>query len=101
MPNFVSPGIYVLEKDISEYAPTVNSSVVGIVGFATKGKTNTATLITSPENLVNTFGRPSENITGQGLEGAIEVLETTNQVYFLRAAVDASASFPSHVQPDP
>ena len=92
MPNFVSPGIYVLEKDISEYAPTVNSSVVGIVGFATKGKTNTATLITSPENLVNTFGRPSENITGQGLEGAIEVLETTNQVYFLRAAVDASAN---------
>jgi len=92
MPNFVSPGIYVLEKDISEYAPTVNSSVVGIVGFATKGKTNTATLITSPENLVNTFGRPSENITGQGLEGALEVLETTNQVYFLRAAVDASAN---------
>ena len=99
MVNILSPDVYLIEKDISEYAPTVNSSVVGIVGFASKGPTNKATLITSPQNLVQTFGPPSENIAGQGLEGAIEVLETTNQVYFVRASdenteADASATIP-------
>ena len=34
MPNFVSPGVYIIEKDISDYPAQINSSVVGIVGFA-------------------------------------------------------------------
>jgi phage tail sheath protein FI len=96
MPSYVSPGVYVIEKDFSQYAPSVNSSVVGLVGFASKGPTNKATLITSPNRLVDTFGLPSEGITGQGLEGALEILETTNSMYFVRAAgssaADASAS---------
>lgn len=91
MPNFVSPGVYVIEKDNSEFAPTINSSVVGIVGFASKGPTNKATLITSPQSLVNTFGEPGEGITGQGLEGAIEILEATNSLYFTRAISSASS----------
>ena len=96
MPSYVSPGVYVIEKDFSQYAPSVNSSVVGLVGFASKGPTNKATLITSPNRLIDTFGLPSEGITGQGLEGALEILETTNSMYFVRAAgssaADASAS---------
>ena len=90
MPNFVSPGVYVVEKDISEYSPTLNSSIVGIVGFATKGPTNKATLITSPQQLISTFGPPSEGLYGQGLEGALEILEATNQIYFVRAADEAT-----------
>ena len=95
MVNFVSPGVYVIEKDISEYAPSINTSIVGIVGFASKGPTNKATLITSQNNLVSTFGEPSENLTGQGIEGALEILEQTNSVYYVRAAdgaLDASAT---------
>jgi phage tail sheath protein FI len=96
MPNYVSPGVYTIEKDISEYTPSINTSIVGIVGFASKGPTNKATLITSQNNLIDTFGYPSENITGQALEGALEILEQTNSLYFIRAAdstaVDASAS---------
>ena len=96
MPSYVSPGVYVIEKDFSQYAPSVNSSVVGLVGFASKGPTNKATLITSPNRLVSVFGPPSEGITGQGLEGAIEILEATNSMYFVRAAgssaADASAT---------
>ena len=104
MPNIVSPGVYVIEKDISEYAPTVNSSVVGIVGFASKGPIagvgdDKATLITSPNQLVQTFGEPSESIHGQGLEAALEILETTNTVYFVRVASDAyAADASSYVQ---
>jgi len=92
MANFVSPGVYVIEKDISDYAPSINTSVVGIVGFANKGPTNKATLITSQNNLIDTFGRPGEGVYGQGLEGAVEILEQTNAVYFVRAATSAAAN---------
>ena len=95
MANYVSPGVYTIEKDISEYAPSINTSIIGVVGFASKGPTNKATLITNQNNLVRTFGNPSEGITGQALEGAIEMLEQTNSLYFVRAAssdaADASA----------
>jgi len=90
-----SPAVVFIEKDNSAYPPNIESSIVGIVGYATKGPTNTPTLITSQENLVNTFGNPSESLQGQGLEGALEILETTNQIRFVRAvssdAQDASA----------
>lgn len=80
-----SPAVVFIEKDNSSYPPTIDSSIVGIVGFASKGPTDKATLITSPEALVNTFGYPNESLRGQGLEGALEILEATNQVRFVRA----------------
>jgi phage tail sheath protein FI len=92
MANFVSPGVYVIEKDISDYTPAVNPTVVGLVGFATKGRPNKATLITSQESLINTFGEPTEALPGQAIEGALEILETCNQLYFVRALDDATAS---------
>ena len=96
MANYVSPGVYTIEKDISEYAPSINTSIVGLVGFAGKGPTNKPILITSQNNLLRTFGSPSENIKGQGIEGGLEILEQTNSMYFVRAAasdaLEASAT---------
>jgi len=96
MPNYVSPGVYTIEKDISDYTPSINTSIVGLVGFASKGPTNKATLITNQNSLVRTFGKPYESIPGQALEGALEILEQTNTLYFIRAvtstAADASAT---------
>jgi hypothetical protein len=67
-----------------------------LVGFASKGPVDKATLITNGDQLISTFGDPSEDIVGQALEGALEILETTNSLYFIRCAsstaVDASAS---------
>jgi phage tail sheath protein FI len=92
MAKFVSPGVYVIEKDNSQYTPTTGGTAIGIVGFAGKGPLDTPTLITSQQQLVQIFGEPSEDIPGQALEGALEILETTDQVYFVRAAVaDATA----------
>ena len=87
-----SPSVVVLENDISVFVPNVDSSVVGVVGFANKGPTDKATLITSQENLIRQFGRPSTPIPGQGLEGALEILEATNQLYFVRAAGSGAQS---------
>jgi hypothetical protein len=35
-----SPSVVVLENDVSIYTPNINSSVVGLVGFANKGPLN-------------------------------------------------------------
>jgi len=97
MPTYSSPGNYVIEKDFSEYAPAVNSSIAGIVGFASKGPANKATLITSASKLVKTFGDTDATDGGQGLLAALEILSKTNAVYYVRAedgttATDASAA---------
>jgi len=97
MANFVSPGVYVIEKDISDYTPAINPTVVGVVGFASKGPINKATLITSQQGLVQKFGRPQDSLAGQGLEGALEILETANNMYYVRAADADSASDASAV----
>ena len=95
MPNYVSPGVYVIEKDLSDYPAQINSSVVGIVGFADRGpiaglNDNKATLITSQQQLIDTFGEPAEAIKGQALEGALEILEATNSLRFIRVAGDSA-----------
>ena len=91
-----SPAVVFLEKDNSAYPPNIDSSIVGIVGYASKGPTNEATLITGQESLLRVFGAPRESLVGQGLEGALEILETTNQIRFVRAtpadALEASAN---------
>ena len=85
-----SPSVVVLENDVSIYTPNANSSVVGVVGFANKGPINKATLVTSQENLIRLFGQPDVDLIGQGLEGALEILEATNQMYFVRG-IDAGS----------
>ena len=104
MANFVSPGVYIVEKDISDYPASVNSSVVGIVGFADRGPVaglneEKATLITSQEQLIQTFGEPSEDIKGQALEGSLEILEATTSLRFVRAADTAVAAEASAIVP--
>ena len=93
MANLVSPGVYTIEKDVSDYAPSVNPSIVGLVGFASRGPVDTPTLLTSPAALIRTFGTPDLVTGGQGIFGALQVLQKTNQVYYVRAATtDAKAS---------
>ena len=87
-----SPSVVVIENDVSIYTPNVNSSVVGIVGFADKGPVDKAKLVTSQENLLRIFGKPATAMPGQGLEGALEILEATNELYFVRAASTAKAN---------
>jgi len=104
MAQYVSPGVYVVENDNSDYVPSINPSVVGIVGFASKGPTDKATLITTQDSLISTFGKPLAEAKngGQGIEGAVEVLETTNSLYYVRAesgGVDAAVDVPYGVCP--
>ena len=89
MAQNISPGVYVIEKDVSQFLSGEDTSIVGIVGFADKGPVNTPTLVTSREELIRVFGKPSENIPSQAIEAGLEIMEIGNQIYFVRAAVDA------------
>lgn len=90
MPAYVSPGVYVIEKDWSDYSPSLNSTSVGILGFASRGPVGTATLVTNADQLVQRFGRPDEANGGFGLIGAYHILDRTNTVYFTRVAQDSA-----------
>lgn len=96
MVKYVSPGIYVTESDVSEYTPNISSSRIAIVGTASRGPVNKLTLVGSQNEMISKFGRPSEELYGQGIEGALEILEQANQVYYVRVAdstnADASAA---------
>lgn len=88
MPAYVSPGVYVIEKDWSDYTPSLNSTNVGVIGFASQGPTGKATLITNADQLLTTFGRPDDVQGGQGIIGAYHILDRTNTVYFTRVHTD-------------
>lgn len=89
MAVFVSAGVYVQEKDNSLYAPAISPTTIGIVGTATKGPLNTATLITNEGQLIDTFGYPRTK--DRGMHAAVEALKACRIVYFVRIA-GASAS---------
>ena len=91
MAAYVSPGVYVIEKDWSDYTPSLNSTNVGVMGFASQGPVGKATLVTNADQLVQTFGRPDDAEGGFGLIGAYHILDRTNTVYFTRTATTDAA----------
>ena len=58
MPFQVSPGINVSEIDLTAVVPAVSTTTAGIAGHYRWGPVNTATLISSEDNLVSQFGKP-------------------------------------------
>lgn len=57
MPSaYVSPGMYVVEDDQSLFVPALAATPFGTVGCASWGPVNEPTLITSQEQLYQTFG---------------------------------------------
>jgi len=97
MPNFIAPGVYTVENDLSDYAPAINPTTIGLVGFASKGEANKATLITSPAQLVRTFGAPDTVVGGQGILGGLEILGSTNQLYYVRAEATGAAGAANYI----
>ena len=91
MATYVSPGVYVTEKDWSDYTPSLNATTVGVVGFASQGPVGIPTLCTTQDQLLNTFGDPSDATGGYGLLGSYHILERTNTLFFTRAALDSAA----------
>ena len=71
MPAYVSPGVYVIEKDWSDYSPSLNSTSVGVIGFASTGPVGKATLCTNADQLIQTVGEYNQKIE-QSMESGAE-----------------------------
>jgi uncharacterized protein len=77
-----APDVYIQERDESLYSPSPSPTAVGLIGTATKGPFDVATLITSQGELVDTFGTPRTK--DYGLLSAVELLKATRLLYFVR-----------------
>ena len=87
MATFVSAGVFVQEFDFSAFVARQATTVIGIVGTAPKGPVNKPTLVTSPDRFTGAFGRPlptADNRANFGPHAAIEALQETNQVLYVR-----------------
>jgi len=82
MSYYVAPGVKIREIDLSEYSPTLSTSVCCMVGTATKGPINTATFIPSADQFIQTFGQPtSTSFLGYA---ALEYLKRGSALWIIR-----------------
>lgn len=61
MPEMLSPGVYVAEKDMSEVVPSVSSTVAVFGGMFTRGPINDYTLISTVAELEDYYGLPKND----------------------------------------
>ncbi len=102
MPFQVSPGVNVSEVDLTTIVPAVSTTQGAIAGVFRWGPVNERVLISSEDELVATFGRPTAN-NYETFFTASSFLAYGNQLYVVRsnasnaynsvAAVNSSVSF--------
>ena len=85
MPFQVSPGVNVSEIDLTTIVPAVSTTEGAIAGVFTWGPVEERVLISSEEELINTFGRPTAN-NFETFFTAANFLAYGNQLYVTRAA---------------
>jgi len=82
--TLLSPGVEIKEKDFSGIVPNVATGIGGIVGRFTKGPVNTPIMISSEEDLVNIFGKPTDTNYLEWFTAA-QFLQYTNKLWTVRA----------------
>lgn len=81
---YVSPGVYVREKDLSEIIPNLSTSTAAIVGYSRKGSITAIQLMTNSQQFIQEYGTPTP---GEYLHySALAYLEKGNKLYCLRVA---------------
>jgi hypothetical protein len=79
----LSPGVDIIERDVTLRIPTVTSSVGAIVVAANRGPLNVRTLVNAEKDYVDAFGEPDDiNYTHFFTSKAF--LEGSNQLYVVR-----------------
>jgi hypothetical protein len=91
MPFQVSPGVNVSEIDLTTVVPAVSSTEGAIAGVFRWGPINKLVLISSEDNLVNRFGKPT-NLNPETFFTAASFLAYGNKLYVSRAANTADAT---------
>lgn len=84
MPSFIAPGVYIIERDFSDYVAALQQTSLGMVSTSKRGPLNEPLLCTTPEQFLNTFGEPTVN--SYGAHAALNYLRRGNQLWFNRIA---------------
>lgn len=80
---YLSPGVYLTEKDLSDIIPTIATTKAAIVGESKKGPIDEPVLITNTKQFVDYFGEPEPG--NYFHYSALAYLEHGNQLYAIRA----------------
>jgi len=83
MAFFLSPGVFVREKDLSQIIPAVATSTSAIVGASDRGPAFQRTLVTSDQQFRDLFGDPNPT-KGFMHYSALAFLKDGNQLYVTR-----------------
>jgi len=78
----LSPGVRTRELDYSTYVGQISTSILGMVGGATKGPLDKPTFVSSPEDFFRKFGEPVEDELATFC--AIQFLREGNMMYYVR-----------------
>jgi len=82
MSIFLSAGVYVQEKDISDIVPNLATASAALVGYSAKGDTENIMLITSDQQFISEYGEP---VPGEYFHyTALAYLAKGNTLYCLR-----------------
>jgi len=79
---YVSPGVYTVEKNLSQLVPTIATTSAGIAFYSTKGNTNAVTLMSSSQQFIAEYGEPT--LGNPGHYSALAYLQNGNQLYCYR-----------------
>jgi len=81
MGNYISPGVYTKEKDLSTIVPNVATTVAALVGYSTRGAL-IPTLVTNSQQFISEYGEP---VAGRYFHyTALAFLEKGNALYCRR-----------------
>ena len=84
MTVMLSPGVYVVEKDVSDIVPTLASASAAIVGYSEKGSSEAITLITNNQQFIQEYGEPDPSSGHYFHYAALAYLARGNTLYCLR-----------------
>jgi hypothetical protein len=87
MPFQLSPGVAVVEKDFTSIVPAVSSSTGAFAGTFPWGPVLAPTTVSSENELVRLFGKPSDE-NAQSFFTAANFLSYTNNLLLVRADTD-------------
>lgn len=87
MANMKSPGVEFIIKDSSYYNSSTSSSIIGIIGGATKGPL-TPTLVTTRAEALRIFGQPTTS--DFGVYSLLGALTQSSAVYYKRIVKETS-----------
>jgi len=87
MSVFLSAGVYVSEKDISDIVPNIATASAALVGYSAKGSIDDIVLVTNDQQFISEYGEP---VPGEYFHySALAYLAKGNTLYCLRVEKDA------------